>query len=108
MGNGSEKYDGYHVAQKSKWTRTTYDSVSFLSINTASVPQVILACLAAVAIAAPQFQQDRPFIRVLTYNSADDGNGNFNYEYEAENGIYKSVQGTPGSRGQSNMRGVFR
>lgn len=45
---------------------------------------------------------------MLTYNSADDGNGNFNYEYEAENGIYKRVQGTPGSRGQSNMRGVFR
>lgn len=89
---------------------TSKDSVNFPSTNTASVPQVILACLAAVAVAAPQFQQEirRPIIQVLRYNSADDGNGNFNYEYEAENGIYKSVQGTPGSLGQSNMRGVFR
>lgn len=72
--------------------------------------QVILACLAAVAVAAPQFARDipRPVIQVLRYNSADDGNGNFNYEFETENGIYKNVQGSPGSLGQSNMRGVFR
>ncbi|KAK8377510.1 hypothetical protein O3P69_013856 [Scylla paramamosain] len=73
-------------------------------------PQIILACLAAVAVAAPQFSSEprRPIIQVLRYTSADDGNGNFNYEYEGENGIYKNVVGTPGSAGQSNMRGVFR
>lgn len=96
--------------------------------------QVILACLVAVAAAAPQFgfsrtpdsrfaapraqaitipervrfEPVRPVIQVLRYSSADSGDGNFNYEYEGENGIYKNVVGTPGFNGQSNMRGVFR
>ncbi|MPC98712.1 Cuticle protein AMP1A [Portunus trituberculatus] len=81
-----------------------------ITAHSAAMKTVILTCLAAVAIAAPQFGNEprRPVIQVLRYSSADDGNGNFNYEYEGENGIYKSVVGTPGAAGQSNMRGVFR
>ncbi|KAK3857451.1 hypothetical protein Pcinc_036284 [Petrolisthes cinctipes] len=69
---------------------------------------VLIACLAAVAVAAPQFgnPEFRNFA-VLRDDRVDNGDGNFNYNFETENGISTSVQGTPGSFGQSNMRGSF-
>ncbi|XP_071551767.1 cuticle protein AM1159-like [Panulirus ornatus] len=68
---------------------------------------LVLACLAAVAVAAPQLQDVRPIVQVLRDERQDDGNGYFNYALEADNGIYMVVSGTPGSEGQSNIEGTY-
>lgn len=70
--------------------------------------QVLLACLAAVAAAAPQLQDGRPIVLVLRDDRVDNGDGNFNYAFEADNGIMVEASGTPGVAGQSNMQGVYR
>ncbi|XP_042241689.1 cuticle protein AM1199-like [Homarus americanus] len=76
---------------------------------------VLLACLAAVAVAAPQQfvnDFDQPEIRrpiaILRDERTDNGDGNFNYLFEAENGIFMNAVGTPGSKGQSNIQGSYR
>ncbi|XP_071551772.1 cuticle protein AM1239-like [Panulirus ornatus] len=69
---------------------------------------VVLACLAAVAVAAPQFQDFIPIVNILRDERQDDGNGNFRYVFEADNGIAVEASGTPGSQGQSNIQGSFR
>ncbi|XP_071551786.1 cuticle protein AMP4-like [Panulirus ornatus] len=69
---------------------------------------VVLACLAAVAVAAPQLQDVRPIVQVLRDERQDDGNGYFNYALEADNGIYMAAAGTPGSEGQTNIEGTYR
>ncbi|XP_071551774.1 cuticle protein AM1199-like [Panulirus ornatus] len=89
---------------------------------------VILACLASVAVAAPQFddlvapapqveelilpsprlEEIIPVVKILRDDRQDDGNGNFNYAFEADNGIVVEAAGTPGSLGQVNMQGIFR
>ncbi|MPC50968.1 Cuticle protein AMP1A [Portunus trituberculatus] len=68
---------------------------------------VILACLAAVALAAPQ-EFAAPVIQIVRDERTDQGDGNFNYLFETENGIATNVQGAPGSVGQSNMQGSYR
>ncbi|MPC82812.1 Cuticle protein AM1159 [Portunus trituberculatus] len=75
---------------------------------TLSLPQVLLACLAAVAVAAPQFNDGRPIVLVLRDDRQDNGDGNFNFGFEADNGIAEERSGTPGLEGQSNMQGSFR
>lgn len=71
--------------------------------------QVLLACLVAFAAAAPQFSSpDYRIIQVLRDSRQDQGDGNYNYEFETENGIYTNVEGRPGSAGQSNKAGSFR
>ncbi|XP_042222770.1 cuticle protein AM1199-like [Homarus americanus] len=77
---------------------------------------VILACLAAVAVAAPQFSRhythpyhpDYRHIAILRDDRQDNGDGNFRYDFETENGIAVSAVGRPGSRGQSNIQGSYR
>ncbi|XP_042229147.1 cuticle protein AM1159-like [Homarus americanus] len=68
---------------------------------------VLLVCLAAVAIAAPDFHGLPPVV-ILRDDRQDSGDGNFNYAFEADNGIAVEASGTPGSAGQSNMQGVYR
>ncbi|XP_071551997.1 cuticle protein AMP1A-like [Panulirus ornatus] len=68
---------------------------------------VVLTCLAAVAIAAPQLQDVRPEVLVLRDERQDDGNGNFNYVLEADNGIYIAASGTRGLQGQANIEGSY-
>lgn len=95
----------------------------------------MLFCLAAVVVGAPSrlgrqydsprgrqlganvprtspprlpIEEYRPPIAIIRDERQDYGDGNFHYEYETENGIYMRRQGAPGSRGQSNMQGVFR
>lgn len=74
--------------------------------------QVVLACLVALTAASPQFRQfsgENPrHIAVLRDNRVDHGDGNFQFEYETENGIYKSVVGRPGPSGGQTMDGSFR
>lgn len=47
-------------------------------------------------------------IAILSDNRQDYGDGNFNYDFETENGIGVNAVGTPGSRGQSNIQGFYR
>ncbi|XP_068226989.1 cuticle protein AM1199-like [Palaemon carinicauda] len=89
----------------------------------------IIACLAAVALASPQFnsrsrqlqQQGRPFqqpptsqrvtqrpIAILRDDRQDNGNGEFRYSFESENGISETRTGYRGSQGQTNMEGSYR
>ncbi|XP_050720541.1 cuticle protein AM1199-like isoform X1 [Eriocheir sinensis] len=73
---------------------------------------IILSCLAALAAAAPQFQEEfRPDYRpiaILRDEREDYGDGNFRYEFETENGILVNAVGAPGSKGQSNIQGFYR
>ncbi|ROT72361.1 hypothetical protein C7M84_009271 [Penaeus vannamei] len=75
----------------------------------------VLVCLAAVAAASPQFRnqprqtfQNERQVAILRDDRQDSGDGNFNYNFETENGISVSASGTPGSEGQSNMQGSYR
>merc|ERR1719427_877284 len=67
---------------------------------------IILSCLAAVALAAPQFQ-DQQLVNIIRDDRVDNGDGNFNYAFAADNGIEAEVVGAPGSQGQSNMQGFY-
>ncbi|XP_045102370.1 cuticle protein AMP1A-like [Portunus trituberculatus] len=86
---------------------------------------VLLACLFALSAAAPQFlrpsRTSQPFIpfippqpqnnriiQVLRDSRDDRGDGNYNYEFETENGIYTNVEGRTGLAGQTNQAGSFR
>ncbi|XP_066941327.1 uncharacterized protein [Macrobrachium rosenbergii] len=91
------------------------------------LPQVVvLASLLAVGYGAPQFFSrgfpftPRPFrpapapqpyhnrhIATIRDFREDQGNGNFRYEFETENGINVNAVGRPGSKGQSNIAGSF-
>merc|ERR1712142_514672 len=73
---------------------------------TVTMKFVVLACLAAVAVAAPQLQERREVL-VLRDDRVDNGDGSFSYAVEADNGINTSVQGSVGSEGQSNMEGSY-
>lgn len=68
---------------------------------------MVIACLVAVAAAAPQLREERP-VAILLDERQQGTDGSFSYTYEAENGIAMDVSGTPGSEGQSNMRGSYR
>ncbi|XP_071552021.1 cuticle protein AMP4-like [Panulirus ornatus] len=68
---------------------------------------VILACLAAFSVAAPQPQEPQP-IAILRDDRQDDGAGTFHYGFETENGIVVETSGSPGSEGQVNIDGFFR
>ncbi|XP_066941709.1 cuticle protein AM1159-like [Macrobrachium rosenbergii] len=67
---------------------------------------VILSCLAAVALAAPQAPR-QPEVNIIRQESTDNGDGNFRYSFAADNGIETEVVGTPGAEGQSNMQGYY-
>ncbi|XP_064083994.1 cuticle protein AM1199-like [Macrobrachium nipponense] len=76
---------------------------------------IALACLAAAAVASPQFglpQQQQflqnPPVAILRDERQDQGNGEFAYTFEADNGISESRRGFVGSLGQSNMEGSYR
>lgn len=68
--------------------------------------QIVLACLAAVALAAPRPQDDP--VAILRDDRQDDGDGNFKYEFESDDGTFVSAVGTPGAEGQSNIQGSYR
>ncbi|XP_066941930.1 cuticle protein AM1199-like [Macrobrachium rosenbergii] len=74
---------------------------------------IVLAFLAAVAVAAPQFgQPQQQFLQnpvaILRDDRQDLGNGEFSYVFEADNGISESRRGYVGAFGQSNMEGSYR
>lgn len=69
-------------------------------------PQIIFACLAAVALARPQTPDSEA--ETILDERSDNGDGNFQYTFQTSNGISSSNTGTPGSEGQSNMQGTYR
>merc|ERR1712168_773851 len=65
---------------------------------------IIVSCLVAVALAAPQgFDQ----VQILRSNISPNEQGNFQHEFEADNGINVVGSGFAGSAGQSNMEGSY-
>merc|ERR1711915_635740 len=74
---------------------------------TADMKTIILACLAAVALAAPQQQREQPPVAILRDDRVDDGAGNFQYSFAADNGIEMEVAGSPGAEGAVVMRGFY-
>ncbi|KAK3857453.1 hypothetical protein Pcinc_036286 [Petrolisthes cinctipes] len=44
---------------------------------------------------------------IVSDHREDQGDGNFKYSFETENGIKVEVEGKPGSKGQSNMQGSY-
>ncbi|KAK8745554.1 hypothetical protein OTU49_000262 [Cherax quadricarinatus] len=69
---------------------------------------IVFACLAAVAIAAPQgTKPDYKIIGIVSDVREDTGDGNFRYDFETENGIRQNVKGYPGASGAVNMEGAF-
>ncbi|XP_027233833.1 cuticle protein AMP1A-like [Penaeus vannamei] len=66
---------------------------------------VILACLAAVAVAAPQFEE--PVVELLRDERVFNEDGTFSYAVEADNGIKTAVSGSIGAGGQINQEGSY-
>ena len=76
----------------------------YLVITVYTCPQILLACLAAVAIA----QNPEGAAELRLDERVDQGDGNFAYTFETSNGIFTETRGTPGAVGQSNMVGSYR
>ncbi|XP_045621354.1 cuticle protein AMP2 [Procambarus clarkii] len=68
---------------------------------------VVLACLVAAVVAAPKPQDDRPVVQVLRDERVNEGDANFNYALETDNGINVQASGVAGSEGQSNIQGSY-
>ncbi|CAL4086908.1 unnamed protein product, partial [Meganyctiphanes norvegica] len=79
-------------------TRPNYnDSMNIFFVSS------LLAC----AMAAPQqFQQGLP-IAILSQSNIPNELGNYQHQFETENGIVVQEQGFAGSAGQTNMEGSY-
>ncbi|XP_042891001.1 cuticle protein AMP1A-like [Penaeus japonicus] len=66
---------------------------------------IVLACLAAVAVATPQF--DDRVVALLRDDRVANEDGTFSYALEADNGINTAVAGVVGSAGQINQEGSY-
>nr|XP_027218486.1 cuticle protein AMP1A-like [Penaeus vannamei] len=66
---------------------------------------IILACLVAVAVAAPQLQERE--VVLLRDDRIANEDGTFSYALEADNGINTAVEGAVGSAGQINQQGSY-
>ena len=72
-------------------------------------PQVIIALLASVALAAPTYdsssEKEAP---ILKYDRIQEDDGRYNYEFETGNGISHSQSGSPGDEtGAINKAGHY-
>ncbi|XP_066941308.1 cuticle protein AMP2-like [Macrobrachium rosenbergii] len=66
---------------------------------------IIFFGLVAVSLASPQIQ-DR-VVALLRDDRVDQGDGNFNYAFAADNGLEMEVSGAPGAEGAVSMRGYY-
>ncbi|XP_047478443.1 cuticle protein AMP1A-like [Penaeus chinensis] len=66
---------------------------------------IVLACLAAVAVAAPQLQER--VVELLRDERVVNEDGTFSYVVEADNGINTAVSGSIGAEGQINQEGSY-
>nr|XP_027208971.1 cuticle protein AMP1A-like [Penaeus vannamei] len=76
-----------------------------LVLLTDTMKIIILACLAALAVATPQFE-DR-VVALLRDDRVANEDGTFSYALEADNGINTAVEGVVGSAGQINQAGSY-
>merc|ERR1711931_484536 len=74
--------------------------------HTVNMKLIVLACLAAVAVAAPQLLEEREVV-VLRDDRLANEDGTFSYALEADNGINTAVEGIIADEGQINMRGSY-
>merc|ERR1712168_28695 len=74
--------------------------------HTVNMKLFVLACLAAVAVAAPQLLEEREVV-ILRDDRLANEDGTFSYALEADNGINTAVEGVVGAEGQINMRGSY-
>ncbi|XP_063587533.1 cuticle protein CP14.6-like [Penaeus indicus] len=56
---------------------------------------VIIACVAVVAFAAPQYDSSEEFVPILKDDRVQEDDGTFNFDFEAANGIRVSQAGSP-------------
>ncbi|XP_063587527.1 cuticle protein AMP1A-like [Penaeus indicus] len=56
---------------------------------------VIIACVAALAFAAPQYDSSEEFVPILKDDRVHEEDGTFNFDFEAANGIRVSQAGSP-------------
>ncbi|XP_063587532.1 cuticle protein AMP1A-like [Penaeus indicus] len=56
---------------------------------------VIIAVVAAVAFAAPQYDSSEEFVPILKDDRVQEDDGTFNFDFEAANGIRVSQAGSP-------------
>ncbi|XP_066941905.1 cuticle protein AM1199-like [Macrobrachium rosenbergii] len=69
---------------------------------------IIFACLAAVALAAPQFLEADTSASIEKDERFDLGDGNFRYAFELSDGTVVEASGTPGEEGGVNIEGSYR
>ncbi|XP_047478445.1 larval cuticle protein LCP-17-like [Penaeus chinensis] len=67
--------------------------------------RIVFACLAAVAVAAPQLQER--VVELLRDERVANEDGTFSYVVEADNGINTAVSGSIGAEGQINQEGSY-
>ncbi|XP_047469758.1 cuticle protein AMP1A-like [Penaeus chinensis] len=56
---------------------------------------VILACVAAVALAAPQYSSSEEVVPILKYDRVQEDDGRYSFDFETGNGIRVSQAGSP-------------
>ncbi|CAL4122685.1 unnamed protein product, partial [Meganyctiphanes norvegica] len=65
---------------------------------------IVISCMVAMAMAAPQFQEP---IAILSQASQMDG-PNFRYSFETQDGTAVDAVGSEGAAGVSNIEGSYR
>ncbi|XP_064084284.1 cuticle protein AMP1A-like [Macrobrachium nipponense] len=73
--------------------------------STANMKLIIVACLVAMALAAPRPEDD---VSILRDDAVDQGDGNFNYNFELSDGTAIGAEGTPNDAGSVNIEGSYR
>ncbi|CAL4102022.1 unnamed protein product, partial [Meganyctiphanes norvegica] len=69
---------------------------------------IILSAVVAVALAAPQFEQNpNGAFRNVRYETNGPVEAEFQWAFETDNGISANANGVAGSNGQSNHDGAF-
>ncbi|XP_037798690.1 cuticle protein AM/CP1114-like [Penaeus monodon] len=80
--------------------------ISYLVISyIAAMKIIVLACLVAVAVAAPQLEER--VVELLRDDRVANEDGTFSYALEADNGINTAVSGSIGAEGQINQEGSY-
>lgn len=70
-------------------------------------PEVVVEALPQIS-SVVSGTGDRPVVALLRDERVDSGDGNFNFAFEADNGVAMSVEGTPGVEGGVSMSGSYR
>ncbi|XP_064083806.1 uncharacterized protein LOC135199580 [Macrobrachium nipponense] len=75
------------------------------STTSSDMKLIVVACLVAMALAAPRPQHDAS---IVEDERVDHGDGNFNYNFELSDGTSIEAEGTPNEAGSVNIEGSYR